>query len=344
MMLAIGALVIIALLTMVVLLAGERPDSPGMRTDDVGPQAQVTSAYGHLKEFQALADEHGDRAAGTSGHEAAAEYVEGQLASAGYETTRQYFTVETRDEEEFETFNVIAETEGGDEDNVIMLGAHLDGVPGSPAINDNASGSAALLEVARRLGQQGAVGNKVRFAWWGAEEYRGFPGSTHYVEELDDDDELETIAAYLNFDMVASPNAVVALYDARQDHSRLYVPEGSRELMEVFTDYFDSSGQPWITTSWNFESDQVAFAEADIPVGGLFSGSNERKSSREARLFGGEAGVPRDPNYHQPGDDLDNIDPDMLDLMTDAITHAATRLAQDTGAQDAGTQDSGALD
>jgi hypothetical protein len=343
-LLAIGALGIVALLTALILLAGDRPGGSGMRTEEVAPQAQVTSAYGHLEEFQALADEHGDRAAGTSGHEAAAEYVEGQLASAGYETTRQYFTVETWDEEEIETFTILAETKGGNDDNVIMLGAHLDGVPGSPAINDNASGAAALLEVARRLAQQGAGENTVRFAWWGAEEYRGFPGSSHYVEELDEDDELETIAAYLNFDMVASPNAVVALYDARDDHSRLNVPEGSMDLMEVFTDYFDSRDQPWITTSWNYESDQVAFAEADIPVAGLFSGSNERKSSREARLFGGEGGAPRDPNYHQPGDDLDNVDPDTLDLMTDAIAHAATRLAQDSSTQDSGTQDGDAQD
>jgi Zn-dependent M28 family amino/carboxypeptidase len=328
MMLAIVVVGTIALLSALVLLVNEQPDAPGLRTDDVGPQAQVPTAYGHLKEFQALAEEHGDRAAGTSGHEAAAQYVEEQLANAGYETTRQYFTFETRDEEEIETFNIIAETQGGDEENVIMLGAHLDGVPGSPAINDNASGSAALLEAARRLGQEGAVKNKVRFAWWGAEEYRGFPGSSHYVEELDEDDELETIAAYLNFDMVASPNSVIALYDARETDSRLHVPEGSMDLMKVFTDYFDSHEQPWVTTAWNFESDQVAFAEEDIPVGGLFSGSNERKSAREARLFGGEAGQPRDPNYHQPGDALDNVDPETLNLMTDAIAHAATRLAQ----------------
>jgi len=331
MVLALVALGMVAFLAALVLLANEKPDGPGLQTDDVGPQAQVPTAYGHLKEFQALADEHGDRAAGTSGHEAAAQYVEEQLASAGYETTRQHFTFETRDEEEIETFNVIAETPGGNEENVIMLGAHLDGVPGSPAINDNASGSAALLETARRLGQQGAVENKVRFAWWGAEEYRGFPGSSHYVEELDEDDELESVAAYLNFDMVASPNSVIAVYDARETDSRLDVPEGSTDLMTVFTDYFDSREQPWVTTGWNYESDQVAFAEAGIPVGGLFSGSNERKSAREARLFGGEAGQPRDPNYHQPGDDLDNVDPETLDLMTDAIAHAATRLAQDAG-------------
>lgn len=328
---AVVALGAIVLLSALVLRATGGAEDPGLRTDDIGPQAQVTTAYAHLERFQALAEEHGDRAAGTSGYEAAARYVEEQLANAGYETTRQYFTFEAQGEEEIETFSVIAETSGGDEENVIMLGAHLDGVPGSPAINDNASGAAALLEAARRLGQQDQIANTVRFAWWGAEEY--FPetyGSEHYVEELEDSDELETIAAYLNFDMVTSPNYVIALYDARDTDARTEVPDGSEQIMRVFTDYFDSRDQPWVTTGWDYASDQVAFARAGIPVGGLFTGADERKTTRQASLFGGDAGQPRDPNYHHPGDDLTNVDPEALNLITDAITHAATRLAQNT--------------
>jgi Zn-dependent M28 family amino/carboxypeptidase len=300
-------------------------------------QSHVPAAYEHLEQFQAIADEHGDRAAGTDGYEASAEYVERELTRAGYETTREYFTVETWDEE-FESFSIIAETDGGDDDNVIMLGAHLDGVPGTAAINDNASGTAALLEAAQRLAQEETVTNTVRFAWWGAEEIRGYPGSSDYVEELEEDDELDSIAAYLNFDMVASPNAVIGVYDARhpaaesEDYSGLEVPEGSQEVMEVFTDYFTAQDQSWVPTSWNFESDQVAFVEAGVPVGGLFTGSNEDKTASEATRFGGRAGAPRDPNYHRPGDDLDNVDPQALELMTEAITHAATTLSQDANA------------
>lgn len=330
-LMAAVAVLLVATLGLLVFLAG---GTRGLRTDDVGPQspAQARTAHDHLQQFQTLAEEHGDRAAGTPGYEAAAQYVEAQLAAAGYETTRQYFTVETR-HDQFETFSVLAETAGGDEDNVIMLGAHLDGVPGSPAINDNASGAAALLETARRLSDEPEpLAHTVRLAWWGAEEYRGFPGSSHYVEELEDEDETDTIAAYLNFDMVASPNHVIALYDAHDTDTRLDVPAGSDALMAVFTDYFDSRDEPWVTTGWAYESDQVAFAEADIPVGGLFTGSNEHKSSREAELFGGEAGQPRDPNYHRPGDDLGNVNPETLELTTDAMFHAAATLARDTSA------------
>jgi len=299
----------------------------------VAVQSHIPTAYDHLEQFQVLADEHGDRAAGTEGYEAAAQYVERELQRAGYETTREYFTVETWDEE-YESFSIIAETNGGDEDNVIMLGAHLDGVPGTAAINDNASGAAALLETAQHLAQDATPTNTVRFAWWGAEEIRGYPGSTDYVEELEDDDELDTITAYLNFDMVASPNPIVGVYDPRtaasEDDSGLEAPEGSAAVMEIFTDYFANQDQPWIPTSWNFASDQVAFARAGVPVGGLFTGGNETKSETEAARFGGRADAPRDPNYHQPGDNLDNVDPQTLELMTQAITHAATTLSQDT--------------
>lgn len=332
---AIVALGVIVLLSALVLRSTGGAKDPGLRTDDIGPQAQAPTVYAHLERFQALAEEHGDRAAGTPGYEAAARYVEEQLAEAGFQSTRQYFTFEDHGEA-IESFNIIAETTGGDEDNVIMLGAHLDGVPDSPAINDNATGAAALLAAATEISQQDEPANKVRFAWWGAEEY--FPethGSEHYVQDLveNDNEALETIAAYLNFDMVASPNPIIGVYDARgsaDGHGYLEVPDGSKEIMEVFTDYFDSREQPWVPTEWNFASDQLAFIEKDVAVGGLFTGSSERKTDRQALLFGGTAGRPRDPNYHSSGDDLGNVDPEALSLMTDAITHAATTLAQDT--------------
>jgi Zn-dependent M28 family amino/carboxypeptidase len=295
---------------------------------------RMPAAYEHLEALQEVADEHGDRAAGSPGYEAAAEYVEAQLAEAGYESTRQYFTVEYRGEE-FETFNIIAET-AGSEENVVMLGAHLDGVPGSPAINDNGSGVAALLETATALSQQEDITHKVRFAWWGAEELPKSYGSRHYVRDLaeNDPEALEAIAAYLNVDMVASPNHVIGVYDAGHADPRLDVPDGSEQIMKVFTDYFDSRDQPWVGTTWDMNSDQVAFLRQEVAVGGLFTGDTGQKTPQQARLFGGAAGQPADPHYDTPRDDLDNVDPAALGIMTDALTHAATRLAQDRTALD----------
>lgn len=126
-----------AVAAVVSLLSSGTSDHPGLRTEDLAPAPRLPTAYEHLERFQDLADEHGDRAAGTSGYEAAARYVEDQLARAGFESSRDYFTFEHRGEQ-VESFSVIVETEGGDDGNVIMLGAHLDGVPGSPALSGKA--------------------------------------------------------------------------------------------------------------------------------------------------------------------------------------------------------------
>lgn len=71
---------VIAVLSALVLLANEGPQSPRSRTQDLGSPAPATTAYGHVEALQEFADEYGDRAAGTPGYEAAAQYVEG-LAS-----------------------------------------------------------------------------------------------------------------------------------------------------------------------------------------------------------------------------------------------------------------------
>jgi Zn-dependent M28 family amino/carboxypeptidase len=320
------------LLVLALVLLTARADHPEAQVPAATElQVQDPTTYDHLKVFQALAAEHGDRATGTSGYEAAAQYVEQQLASSGYQSRRQYFTFEHRGDR-IESFNIIAETDRGSVDNVIMLGAHLDGVRNSPAINDNASGVAALLETAEELSQQDEIKNKVRFAWWGAEEFPRTPGSRHYVQDLAENDSaaLANIAAYLNFDMVASPNYIIGVYDAREPHSGLKVPESSRQIMGFLTDYFDARGQPWVATHWNFASDQVPFIEEGIAVGGLFTGSAERKSEGHVTLFGGTAGQPRDPNYHASGDDISNISQEALSIMTDAMTHAATSLAENS--------------
>lgn len=68
------------------------------------------------------------------------------------------------------SWNIISETKLGDPNNVVMLGAHLDSVQAGPGINDDGSGSAALLEIVTSFQKYVGFKNKVRFAWWGAEE------------------------------------------------------------------------------------------------------------------------------------------------------------------------------
>jgi hypothetical protein len=242
-----------------------------------------------------------------------------------------------------ETFNVLAETPQGRDDNVVMMGAHLDGVQDGPGINDNGTGSAAILETAIQLADVNKLNNKVRFAWWGAEEL-GLLGSEHYVYDLVDNnpEALEEIATYVNFDMVGSPNHIIGVYDADEStyEAPVTVPAGSAETEDVLTDWFDSVGQPWVDTMFSGRSDYQAFIENGVPASGLFTGADGVKTPEEVELFGGTAGVIYDPNYHTPEDDISNVDQGALDVMSDAIAAAAITLAQDTslvnGARSAG--------
>lgn len=237
--------------------------------------------------------------------------------------------------EDVETFNILAETTKGRTDNVVMLGAHLDGVPDGPGINDNGSGSAAILETAVQLAKVNKLNNQVRFAWWGAEE-EGLIGSWHYVENLYDNspEEIDDIATYLNFDMVGSPNYIIGVYDADEStyDAPVDVPEGSAATEAVFTDYFDSIGQPWVDTQFSGRSDYQGFIEVGIPASGLFTGADGVKTAEQVELFGGTAGVIYDPNYHTPADDIGNVDVEALEIMSKAIAHATITLAQDTSA------------
>ncbi len=247
--------------------------------------------------------------------------------------------------EDRRTFNVIAETKTGRADNVVMMGAHLDSVHDGPGINDNGSGSAAILETAVQLAKVNKLNNKVRFAWWSAEEL-GLLGSEHYVYDLADNKpaELDKIATYLNFDMIGSPNYKIGVYDADQSTYKaptgVPIPAGSIESEDILTDYFDSIGQAWVDTEFSGRSDYQAFIEYGVPASGLFTGAEQPKTANEVTMFGGTAGMAYDVNYHAPGDDITNINREALDINSDAIAHAAITLAQDTstinGARSAG--------
>jgi Zn-dependent M28 family amino/carboxypeptidase len=94
----------------------------------------------------------------------AADYVEQQLAGAGYEVGRQGFTARGEI-----VANVSAERRGDRADEVVLVGAHYDTVRGSPGANDNGSGVAALLEIARLL-RDARLPRTVRFVAFVNEE------------------------------------------------------------------------------------------------------------------------------------------------------------------------------
>ncbi len=223
--------------------------------------------------------------------------------------------------------NVITESRWGNKDNVVMLGAHLDSVQEGPGINDNGSGSAALLEMAYLM-RKAKPHNAVRFAWWGAEE-SGLVGSTKYVEGLSED-ELSKIKVYLNFDMIASPNAFYGIYDGDGSTFELEGPAGSGATEAMFEKYFELRGEPYEGSEISFRSDYAAFFEAGIPFGGLFTGAEVIKTEEQAEIYGGEAGVAFDPCYHSACDDIDNLNMRALEVNADAIAFVTSIFAHST--------------
>jgi Zn-dependent M28 family amino/carboxypeptidase len=227
------------------------------------------------------------------------------------------------------TENVLAESRSGDADNVVMAGAHLDSVVLGPGINDNASGSAALLETALQMAKVKPV-NKLRFAWWGAEE-AGLLGSTEYVDGLPEE-ELGRIALYLNYDMVGSPNYVFTVGDADEStfEAPVPVPEGSVAIEDLFESFYTWKGQPYDDAANDGRSDYLPFAMNGIPVGGLFTGAEVVKTEEQQAIWGGTAGEQFDPCYHLVCDTFDNSSNEALDVNSDGVALAMLTYAYST--------------
>jgi len=232
------------------------------------------------------------------------------------------------------TRNVIAELPGRDNDNVILVGAHLDSVNAGPGINDNGSGSAAILETAIQMAKV-KPRNTVRFAWWSAEE-SNLIGSTRYVDSLSQA-ELDRIALNLNFDMVGSPNYVRFVYDG--DNSAFPVgpgaalgPPGSGAIEAMFHEYFASQGLASAETPFSGRSDYGPFIAKGIPAGGLFTGAEGVKTAAQAATYGGTADIAYDPCYHAACDTYANPNATVLGQTADAIAHATITYAQNTEA------------
>ncbi len=228
-------------------------------------------------------------------------------------------------------YNVIAESRSGDPNNVVMVGAHLDSVQRGPGINDNGSGSAAILETALQMAKV-KPRNKLRFAWWGAEE-SGLVGSTAYVASLSAA-EIAKIALYLNFDMIGSPNHVFFIYDGdNSDGAGAPAgPAGSAQIEKVFEAFYTQRGVPFKGTDFTGRSDYGPFIAAgvDIPAGGLFTGAEGVKTAEEAATWGGTAGDAYDSCYHQACDTIANVNLAALDINVDAVAYATLLFAMNT--------------
>lgn len=232
---------------------------------------------------------------------------------------------------EVKTRNIIAQTKTGSTDNVVMAGAHLDSVPEGPGINDNGTGTAAVLESALQLGSSPDLPNAVRFAWWGGEEL-GLLGSADYVEKLSDADRLN-IALYLNFDMLGSANAAYLTYDG-DDSDRQGEgpgPKGSAGIERTFNSFLLQQGITPTGTDFDGRSDYGPFIEKGIPSGGLFSGAEEKKTPEQVEQWGGTADKAYDEHYHASSDTLANINKDAFTKNAAAVAYSIGLYANSIG-------------
>ncbi|KAF2260286.1 leupeptin-inactivating enzyme 1 precursor [Lojkania enalia] len=224
------------------------------------------------------------------------------------------------------SYNINAQTKGGDQENVIHIGGHSDSVAAGPGINDNGSGSMSILEIATQL-TRFSVKNAVRFSWWTAEE-AGLLGATYYVMQLSQE-EKDKIRLFLDFDMMASPNYAFQIYDGDGSAFNLTGPPGSAEAEAEFTRYFaDIAKVNHTEIEFDGRSDYGPFLEAGIAAGGIACGAEGIKTEEEQAMFGGAAGVPYDVNYHEDGDTTNNLNYEAWIQMTRAISHMTATYAR----------------
>ncbi|WP_067475148.1 M28 family metallopeptidase [Actinomadura hibisca] len=302
------------------LTGGTVANAAAPRTAAAAPDIPLANVKAHLTQLQSIATSNGgNRAHGRPGYRASLDYVKAKLDAAGFQTTIQSFTASGAT-----GYNLIADWPGGDANQVLMTGAHLDSVTAGPGINDNGSGSAAILETALAVSRAGLQPAKhLRFAWWGAEEL-GLLGSNYYTANLPSA-ERSKIKGYLNFDMVGSPNPGYFAYDG-DGSSGSGGPAGSAEIESTLRAYFSSIGVTVQDTAFDGRSDYGGFIRYGIPAGGMFTGAEGRKTTAQAQLWGGTAGTAFDRCYHASCDTTSNINDTALDRNSDAIAYAVWTL------------------
>jgi Zn-dependent M28 family amino/carboxypeptidase len=241
-------------------------------------------------------------------------------------------------------YNVIAESQGGDKNHVVVVDAHLDAIYGAGML-DNASGSATILDIAQQMKNVNPL-NKLRFIWFGGEEL-GLLGSSYYINNLSPP-ELSHIGYDLDADVTATPNYTIGILDPAGPDlfsrtvsatfpNRVY--KASAVSRDQSIDYFNSIGLNHELFS-PVGTDAFSFNTVGIPAGGLLTGQDCCKNQQQVDLFGGfvgnyEGNVPSFDggcvdNPFLWCDNLSNNDPNVLTFMSKAFANMVVRMAFDT--------------
>jgi Zn-dependent M28 family amino/carboxypeptidase len=207
-----------------------------------------------------------------------------ELAAATDPVVEMVLETDTR---ETTSQNVVANAQAR-RPKVLIVGAHLDSVSMGAGINDNGTGVATVLEIARAV-RRVAPGLSVRFAFWGAEEL-GLFGSRAYAGTVAP----SQVVGYLNFDVLGSP-------------SRRYGVYGDTRFVTRWLGYFSRTGATATAIDINGRSDHAPFAARGIPVAGLFAGDY--------------------PCYHRACDRVARVDLRTLDTLATAAAFGVASFA-----------------
>ena len=144
------------------------------------------------------------------------------------------------------------------------------------------------------------VKNKMRFAFWAAEEI-GLLGSDQYVAKLTAA-QRDRIRLYLNFDMIASPNYAIKVYDGDDSDATGAPagPPGSAQIEQQLNRFFDSRNTGHVGTDFDGRSDYGPFIAAGIPAGGIFTGAEGIKTPANKPCSAVQQASPTTPATTRP--------------------------------------------
>ncbi len=260
------------------MLCGALTASATPRADILSLMEQVDTAHLDQTIFDMVA--YGTRYAGSANTLAIAEDLKERFEDYGWQTELQEFTFDpdTLDLDPITSWNIIAHRGGWNPDALIVLGGHWDSIdqfPGgsyddpqapSPGANDNGSGIASVLEIARVLGQS-SFRQDVEIVLFGAEETK-LQGSKHYVDELLENE--VNVGGYFNIDSVSYDVEDIfdlALYHDNQSAwfmaiTKMWIEDYSTEVVPI----------PYYATNGGANSDVHWFWYYSIPAVSIWEG------------------------------------------------------------------------
>lgn len=261
----------------------------------------------------------------------AADFIKDRLTSLGYEVARQEYQVS-----DLPCYNIQAERQGATKPGeIVIIGAHYDSVIGSPGANDNASGTAALLALARKFAKK-ETDRTLRFVAFTNEEppyfQTGDMGSSVYARRCRQRDEnlvavisLETIGYFTDEpNSQQYPPPFAAFYPSEGDFIAVVGNVGSRRLVRRVVDLFRQHAK--------FPSEGGAVPGEITGVG--WSDHSSFWKEGYAGVMITDTAPFRYPHYHLPSDTPDKLNFEHVTRVVEGLVGVVSGLTAGEGSRE----------